>query len=363
MAADRDALEAMARDQLVAEARRLGVRRPEVMTRVELVDEVLRLSTPNPVERKQVRGWLGIARDLVASLVEQGLNLPDAAALIRGDVRFEPLHPPQPPVATVTLAEIYGAQGHFDRALVILDEVLAREPDHDVAQKLRKRLARERDAKRAAERERRIAEREPLRAAPGRAKSPPPPTEFPPEESGVEALAPDEDADGTHPTLPPEPEHPTLPPEPEHATLPPEPEPTTARRPILPKRFADDAAVLAWTAPSRVALYYELGAREGESPSFVARIVELRPRPGGAERAVHERAVAGASGSVSVDGIEPGAVVRAALGVVRGSNFVPLAVAPEMRLSEDSADVTWAPRRQDYRDLAARAAAALAARE
>jgi hypothetical protein len=144
---DRESLEGLGRDELVVEARRQGVKRPEVMTRVELVDEILRLGTPNPVERKQVRGWLGIARDLIASAVELGLNLPDAAAMIRGDVRFEPLRPEQPPVATVTLAEIYGAQGHFDRAVGILDEVLEREPDHEVARRLRARLAAERDAK------------------------------------------------------------------------------------------------------------------------------------------------------------------------------------------------------------------------
>jgi hypothetical protein len=146
---DRESLEGLGREELVVEARRNGVKRPEVMTRVELVDEVLRLGTPNPVERKKVRGWLGIARDMIASAVELGLNLPDAAAMIRGDVRFEPLRPEQPPVATVTLAEIYGAQGHFDRAVGILDEVLERESDHEVARRLRARLGAERDAKAA----------------------------------------------------------------------------------------------------------------------------------------------------------------------------------------------------------------------
>src|SRR5207247_83761 len=58
--------------------------------------------------------------------------------------RFEPLKPVQPPVATVTLAEIYGAQGHFQKATAILDEVLAKEPEHDAARKLRNRLERER---------------------------------------------------------------------------------------------------------------------------------------------------------------------------------------------------------------------------
>jgi hypothetical protein len=140
MTVDRAALEAMDRETLLAEACRHGVKRAEVMTRVELTDEILRLGVPNPTERKQIRGWLGVARDLVASVVDKGLNLPDAAAVIRGDARFEPLRAPHAPVATVTLAEIYGAQGHFSRALGILDEVLDKEADHHVARRLRDRI-------------------------------------------------------------------------------------------------------------------------------------------------------------------------------------------------------------------------------
>jgi hypothetical protein len=50
-----------------------------------------------------------------------------------------------PPVATVTLAEIYAAQGHYDKALRMLDEVLEREPDHAQALNSRKRLLEERE--------------------------------------------------------------------------------------------------------------------------------------------------------------------------------------------------------------------------
>jgi hypothetical protein len=139
---DRATLDALDRDELIAEALKFAVPRPEVMTRVELTDEILRLATPNPVERKRVRGWFGVARELVASVIEQGLHLPDAAALVRGDVRFEPLRPSHGPVATVTLAGIYAAQGHVARALGMLDDVLKVEPDHGVAQTLRDRLTR-----------------------------------------------------------------------------------------------------------------------------------------------------------------------------------------------------------------------------
>src|SRR5690606_24271737 len=120
-----------------------GVQRPDVMTRMELVDEILRLSTRDPVERKRARGLLGVARDLLASVVEQGLNLPDAAAFIRGEVAFEPRRPAHGPVATVTRGESSAAQGHLGRALAMRDEVVSKEPEHEAARKRRDRLQQE----------------------------------------------------------------------------------------------------------------------------------------------------------------------------------------------------------------------------
>src|SRR6187551_2946893 len=141
MAESSDDLERLSREQLILKARVLGVERAELMTRVELRDEIVRRSEPDLAQQKRARGFLGVARDLVASVVEAGLNLPDAAALIRGDGNRESPWKGPPPVATVTLAEIYAAQGHVDRALRMLDEVLAKEPDHDPARALRTRLA------------------------------------------------------------------------------------------------------------------------------------------------------------------------------------------------------------------------------
>jgi hypothetical protein len=124
------------------------------MTRVELADELVRRMEPDPLEQKRARGWLGVARDLVASVVESGLNLPDAAALIRGERAELDLKSPEP-VATVTLAEIYATQGHVQRAVAMLDEVLANEPDHEAAQRLRERLQRERPGRMRAPQSRR----------------------------------------------------------------------------------------------------------------------------------------------------------------------------------------------------------------
>src|SRR3954469_14779444 len=141
MVENSDELERMNREQLVLKARVLGVERAELMTRVEMRDEIVRRSEPDLSQQKRARGFLGVARDLVASVVEAGLNLPDAAKLIRGEGSQEHDWKGPPPVATVTLAEIYAAQGHLDRALRMLDEVLAKEPDHDPARALRTRLA------------------------------------------------------------------------------------------------------------------------------------------------------------------------------------------------------------------------------
>jgi hypothetical protein len=145
MSVDLQALDQMSREDLIGRARVLGVERPEVMTRMELKDEIVRRSETDVVQRQRARGWLGVARDLVAGVVESGLNLPDAAALIRGEARENEWKGP-PPVATVTLAEIYAHQGHLDRALGILDEVIAKESDHEAARALRERLQQERGA-------------------------------------------------------------------------------------------------------------------------------------------------------------------------------------------------------------------------
>jgi hypothetical protein len=136
---DSKALEHLSRDELIAKATALGAIRPELLTRPELRDEIIRLSSGDGAETSHARGWFGVARDLVASVVSQGLNLPDTADLIRGvNVKVPKAGPP---VATVTLAEIYAAQGHVSKAITLLDEVLAKEPDHEAARLARQRYA------------------------------------------------------------------------------------------------------------------------------------------------------------------------------------------------------------------------------
>jgi hypothetical protein len=133
----RPQLQALSREELIREAERAGVPRPRTLTQAELVDEILKRTAGG--DTKRARGLLGRARDLIATVVEKGLHLPDAAAAIRGaGPRGWP--PPPPPLPTVTLAEIYAAQGHLERAVAVLDEVLAREPDHQEARELRERF-------------------------------------------------------------------------------------------------------------------------------------------------------------------------------------------------------------------------------
>lgn len=135
-------LATLTRKELVQGAMELGIQRPELLTRTELVQEITRVGEGGAVEQSS-SSLFNVARNLIASVVEQGLNLPDAAALIRGKP-LPPAPPARAPLATVTLAQIYGAQGHYDKALRTVREVLRGEPDHEAAKALLERL--ERDA-------------------------------------------------------------------------------------------------------------------------------------------------------------------------------------------------------------------------
>ena len=138
----RHELEKLSREELIAYAERLNVPRPRVLTQPELIDEIIARTARTDRERARSRGWLGKARDLLAKVIEQGLHLPDAARAIRTSPAAARSWPtPPPPLPTVTLAEIYAAQGHLERAVSVLDEVIAREPDHKEARELRDRFA------------------------------------------------------------------------------------------------------------------------------------------------------------------------------------------------------------------------------
>jgi hypothetical protein len=145
----RQDLERMSREQLIAEAERLGIPRPRVLTLPELIDEIIGRTAKSERERAKARGWLGRARDLLSRVVERGLHLPEAARVLRREGEEKGWPAPPPPLPTVTLAEIYAAQGHLERAIAVLDEVIAREPDHREAKQMRERFVEQQHRSRA----------------------------------------------------------------------------------------------------------------------------------------------------------------------------------------------------------------------
>jgi hypothetical protein len=148
----------LSRLELLKLAHTLNVSDADVMTRAELRAAIERASRPEPRPAAQPVTWLGVARRLLASIVEQGLHLPDAAAVIRGETSLRPFPGGPPPVATVTLARIYAAQGHLERAISTIDEVLESDPDHDLARDLRAQLQTSLEQRRQQEREQRATD-------------------------------------------------------------------------------------------------------------------------------------------------------------------------------------------------------------
>jgi hypothetical protein len=136
---ERHELEGLTREELIALAERLGISRPRGLTMPELVDEVVTRTAASERDRVRSRGWLGRARDLLAGVIERGMHLPEVARAVRASEGPWPKAPQ--PLATVTLAEIYAGQGHLDKALGVLDDVITREPEHAEARALRQRLA------------------------------------------------------------------------------------------------------------------------------------------------------------------------------------------------------------------------------
>jgi hypothetical protein len=144
--ADRADLERLDRETLIARAEQAGVSRASILTRPELIDELLvRSASVSDPRITRARGFFGKARDLLARVVERGLHLPDAAERLRHlSVPAAPRRSvPPAAVPTVTLAEIYATQGHRGRAIETLKRVLEREPDHGAARALLMRLSSE----------------------------------------------------------------------------------------------------------------------------------------------------------------------------------------------------------------------------
>jgi hypothetical protein len=369
-------LDSTSRSDLIARAEALGIEKADVLTRAELIDEIVKRSVVDPLERRLARGLLGVARDLVARVVERGLHLPDAAALIRG-LQQSTLTPVTPPIATVTLAEIYAGQGHRDRALAVLDEVLEKEPDHGAARSLREKVATLSGHPIAAESPsepppQAVASAEPRLVREEEVEGPLAPgddldaddDELPPDSDrstddelrvAAQRDADERDADESDPEGAPGRIRDTLPPEPDFTpTIAPDDRPaTTLRAAPRDSIFADVRARPTEIAPpwpedvDRLVLLpidatsalarWELrpGAldearvrAEGGGP--IVRIVAVTPSWDGPTVEVRDIEIAQPTGDWWVCELPPGAVLRAAVGWRSVVGFDPLAVALEV---------------------------------
>lgn len=370
---DRGELEGLDRESLVVKAQAAGIRRARILTRPELIDELLRLD-PNADEAqlKKSRGFFGRARDLVARVVERGLHLPDAADRIRTmALGTEPVAVPRnepQAMPTVTLAEIYAAQGHRARAVETLRRVLEREPDHAAARALLARL----------EDETYVAPAPPL----------PPEPEVEPEPFAAEdevtldgrqerAIAgPSYEADGEAEfSLVPEDEAPTRemrraddssnafangePDVDVHAKtdvfeIVPERAVTAARAAIEPEaEESDDCVAIPLPRDDAGGRMYTrwnvswstLGSLLGTRPNgrFVVRAHVVTPGWDGPTTETRDLIVDPDDGEAVLQALPEPSVVRVAVGWLEGSTFVPLAHSPALEMARGSRLMMWTP--------------------
>ncbi len=313
-------LERLDRDNLISRAEDAGVTRARILTRPELVDELLLRSTVDPAARQKARGFFGVARDLLARVVERGLNLPDAASRIRtlgGPLPTRRSAPAALP--TVTLAEIYATQGHRDRAIETLEGVLAREADHAAARTL---LAQLRDDRYPV----------PEPRLPPEADEPPP----------VEPPDSDDDEEGVRLTVP------VPPAEPSHML----------DDAPLPPHYDVDECVAIPVDPRTLYVYWEARASTLEEVrashpggALSLRLVVVVPTWDGPESSTRDFDVTLPLGDYFARDLPPGAVVRVALGWKSRDGFAPIAHSPALETPADGpsplvADslVRWTPR-------------------
>ena len=314
---NRAELERLDRDTLISRAEDAGVTRARILTRPELVDELLLRTTVDPAATRKARGFFGVARDLLARVVERGLNLPDAADRIRtlgGPLPSRRSAPAALP--TVTLAEIYATQGHRDRAIETLEGVLAREADHAAARTL---LAQLRDD-----------------------RYPVPAPRLPPEDDEPPPVDPpdEDDEDGVLETLAP-------PPEPMHML----------DDAPLPPHYDVDECVAIPVDPRTLYVYWEargstLAEVRATHPggALSLRLVVVEPTWEGPQSSTRDHDVTLPLGDFFARNLPPGAVVRVALGWKNGALFVPIAHSPALETPADGpsplvADVLvrWTP--------------------
>jgi hypothetical protein len=308
---ERAELEGLDRDTLIGKAEDAGVSRARILTRPELIDELLLRTAraKDPKNLARARGFFGRARDLLARVVEKGLHLPDAAERIRSIV------PPAPPpsraaaaLPTVTLAEIYATQGHKERAIETLRRVLEREPEHGAARQLLTQL----------EDEGYVPPPPPL---PPEDDAPPPP------ESG-ESLVTARSAEVAPAVM-------VVPAAPVAAKA--APRATMKDDAPLPSKYDVDECVAIPVDPSTLFVYWEVRdatarhlATSRPGGVLVLRLVLLLPTWDGPRTQVRDHEVHASHGDYFVRGLPIGTVVRAAIGWRIGEAFVAIAQSPAL---------------------------------
>ncbi|MCL2776636.1 MAG: hypothetical protein FWD73_01440 [Polyangiaceae bacterium] len=275
---DRSELDILDRESLVQRAEAAGVQHARILTRPELIDELIRHDKQlDETQLKKSRGFFGIARDLLARVVERGLHLPDAADRLFGSGPFPPsAHAPPQAVPTLTLAEIYAAQGHKKRAVDTLRGVLDDEPDHIAARTLLGQL------------------------------------------EDVRYVAPE-------PPMPPEPE----------IEIPKSEDTETAFKQsdvCIALPLPSGATYVWWRVSSKTR---EESAQAGDS--FVVRAIAVVPSWEGPTISEHDCEVDPLSGQIVLNDLPAGAVVRVAIGVRTEQKFTPVAHSPALEMEADGA--------------------------
>jgi len=340
---DRAELERLDREGLVARAQAAGIRRARVLTRPELIDELLRLdSDVDASQLKRTRGFFGIARDLLSRVVERGLHLPDAADRLRAALGNPLPHVPRPEpqaVPTVTLAEIHAAQGHKLRALETLKRVLEDEPEHGAARALLERLQ-----------------------ADDYVPPPPPLPPEPEDEIGahLRSAATDEPrADELPITARPDGEEPEASAAPAvsaaaeaaeelEAPVAEEPAPAIAApdTPVAP-RTPERTECVAIPIDARTSYVWWTLAPEAranaENAFFFVRAVIFVPTWDGPIRETRDVACDPGAGELVLRDLPERAVVRVAVGIMEDGDLVPLAHSPALEMTAGSDLVEWTP--------------------
>ncbi|CAN5896533.1 hypothetical protein BH11MYX4_BH11MYX4_37480 [soil metagenome] len=371
---DRGELEGLDRESLVVRAQAAGIRRARILTRPELIDELLRLDpTADEAQLRRSRGFFGKARDLVARVVERGLHLPDAADRIReltgAEVQYAaPRIEPQA-MPTVTLAEIYAAQGHRQRAVETLRRVLEREPEHVAARTLLARL----------EDEGYVAPPPPLPPEPEIEVDPNAGAEEEDEESSAETLVPAAFAEaqttetstlgerfvagpsygvpgGAEFHLAPESERDEPAEARPHAIVAAEDKDVDALAPtgvfaVVPEVEEDDECIAIPLGAGRTFVrwsvsFMAIGAQLGARPAghFVVRAHVVTPSWDGPLAEARDRMIDPDADEVVLEGLPERSVVRVAVGWLDGDTFIPFAHSPALEVTAARGLAVWTPR-------------------